>query len=315
MPSKPRSRPSAATPAKRYGSSITPKTPSPQGTSTHRRTGSPGSRRYGSPPSRATPSSKPGTSRRPRKASPPRWTTRPARMTSSGRSSSATWPPSKPPSTTPRPPAPTPHRPSTSSASPGTPPAWTGCSKSARPSSRTPSCHACNTSTTASMTGRPPSARSSVKRRDLAGQLGQRIHPHIRHPAGIRVIPLNPRPRTPPDQRRPQARSRCGHDVVIEPVARVQDAGRIEGHSLDHAPEERRVWLRSPPVVRGCDHVGGQLQAPQDAARPACLVPSDADPQAVSPQSGQCRAGIGIQVVLAEPFRLALIGPLLPSLR
>jgi hypothetical protein len=47
-------------------------------------------------------------------------------------------------------------------------------------------------------------------RKTLPGQLGQRINPHGRHPGSIRVILLDHRPRTTPDQRRPQPDARRG---------------------------------------------------------------------------------------------------------
>src|SRR5271154_3812612 len=168
-------------------------------------------------------------------------------MTSSAPSSSATWPPSKPPSTTPRPPAPTPGRPSTSSASPGTPPAWTGCWKSARPSSHTPSWAAYSTSMTGSTTGSPPSTHSSVKRRDLAGQLGQRINPESRHPASLRVIALDHGPRAALYQRSPQPEPRRGQNVIVEPITHIHDLLRLARNRFDHLPEKPRFRLRDTP--------------------------------------------------------------------
>src|ERR1035438_10849467 len=147
-------------------------------------------------------------------------------MTSSALSSSATWPPSKPPSTTRKPLAPMPYRPSTSSASPGTPLGWTVCSKSERPSSRTPSWTAYSSDLTGSTTGKPRSAHSSIKRGDPAGQLGQRIDPESRHPASVWVIALDHGPRTALYQRSPQPKARRGQDVVVQPITHVQDCLR-----------------------------------------------------------------------------------------
>ena len=91
-------------------------TPWPQAASTPHRTGSPGSRRSGWPRSKATPSSRPGTCPQAKETLLAVLDDHRPGETSSAPSSSATWPPSKPPSTTPKPPAPTPTRPSTSSA-------------------------------------------------------------------------------------------------------------------------------------------------------------------------------------------------------
>jgi hypothetical protein len=107
---------------------------------------------------------------------------------------------------------------------------------------------------TASMTGRPPSAHSSVKRRDPDGKLSQRINPQVRHPAGIRIIPLNLRPRTPPDQRRPQARSRRGHDVVraagIRPGSQTVVAG-LDVHAGAHRARPTSTMTGSARITPG----------------------------------------------------------------
>jgi hypothetical protein len=44
------------------------------------------------------------------------------------------------------------------------------------------------------------------------------------------------------------------------------------------------------------------------------LVPGNADPQALLAEPGQRRPGIGIQILLPEPLRFAVLGPLLESL-
>ena len=119
-------------------------------------------------------------------------------------------------------------RPSTSSAAPGTPPAWTASSTSARPSSRTPSWTACSASMTGCTTGRPRSARSSVKRGDPAGQLGQRVNPQRRHLTRGRIIPPDHGPRAAVDQRRPQPEPGRRHDVVIQPVTHIQGLTRAD---------------------------------------------------------------------------------------
>ena len=185
--------------------------------------------RHGWPRSRATPSSKPGTCPQAKETLLAVLNDPSIAGNRDAASSSVTWPPSKPPSTTPKPPAPTPSQALDQlGRQPGTPPAWTACSKSARPSSRTPNWTACRPSMTGSTTGRPPSARSSVKRRDPAGQLGQRINPQRRHPAGGRVILPDHRPRAALDQRRPQPQPGRGHDVVIQPVTHIQGLGRAD---------------------------------------------------------------------------------------
>jgi len=167
---------------------------------------------------------------------------------------------------------------------------------------------------TASTTGRPRSAPSSVKRGDPAGQLGQRIDPQRRHPARGRVILPDHRPRAALDQRRPQPGLRGGHDVVIQPVTHIQDPARPAWGRLDHLLEEARIGLGDAPVIRGGDHVGGQPEIAQKAARAGRLIPRNTDPQARIPEPSQRRPGIWIEIVLAEPFGPALIGPLLPGL-
>ena len=107
---------------------------------------------------------------------------------------------------------------------------------------------------------------------------------------------------------------RRGHDVVIQPVTHIQGLGRAERGYLDHFLEEPRIGLGDPPVIRGRDHVGGQAEATQDAARADRLVPGDADPPAVITEAGQRGPDIGVEVLFPEPLRFAVIGPLLARL-
>jgi hypothetical protein len=142
-------------------------------------------------------------------------------------------------------------------------------------------------SMTGSTTGRPRSARSSVKRGDLAGQLGQRVNPQRRHLTRGRVIPPDHRPRTTVDQRRPQPQPRRWHNIVIQPVTHIQGLIRANRRYLDHLPEEPRIGLGDPPVIRSRDQVGRQAEPAQDVTRAGRLISSNADPQALGPQPGQ----------------------------
>lgn len=103
-----------------------------------------------------------------------------------------------------------------------------------------------------------------------------------------------------------------GADVVVQPVAHMQDLPGRTRHGIRDPDEERRVRLGHPPVVRRGDEIGGQPEGTQNPPGTHRLVPRHAHPQPRVPQRAQSRPGIGVKIPLAERFRLAGPSPPLP---
>ena len=143
------------------------------------------------------------------------------------RSFSLTWPQSRSPRTNPIPPARVSMRPSTNWPLLGMPPAWNASARCGTLCSPGRTLTSSERSTTGSTVGERPSALCSVKSGDSIGQFGQRVDPQGRQPLGIRVMLLDGRPRSSPDQRGLETCENCRPDVVVEPVADVQSLVRL----------------------------------------------------------------------------------------
>ena len=81
----------------------------------------------------------------------------------------------------------------------------------------------------------------------------------------------------------------------------------VSVRSLDNLVEERDVGLRHSPVIGGRDEVGRQIETTKQAARAHGLVPDDAYPDTHLSKGRQGWAHIRVEVILAEPLRLASI--------
>src|SRR5438874_2124395 len=106
--------------------------------------------------------------------------------------------------------------------------------------------------------------------------------------------------RAPPDADCPQACSPRRDDVVVHPVADIEDLFRGHTGLLHHVDEEARVRLLDAPALRRADEVDVRAE---ELLVVRVHVPRGAEAQATHAQSGEAGQRVGMKVAVCEHER------------